>query len=268
MARVKHLDVIVGSIQNLTFYTRKGSEEVFVRTKGGASKSKIKRSPAFVNVRKNNQEFGGCSKMSSQIRQTFSTIAHVADYNLAPALCSLAKNIQKGDIDNPVGERSLYLTKYKEYLIGFEFNKTNRFDSMLRIPLQWKIDRAARQAMVEIPAFASSFGLYLVGNYSLFRIVISLGWATDLAINEHKNGYVPTYPKLIMNYRPKPTAWYSTQASVPEQQLLLDIYDPYIPLLDDDTLILAIAIELGTLDAFGNPTPLKHAGAGKILGIA
>jgi len=32
-------------------------------------------------------------------------------------------------------------------------------------------------------------------------------------------------------------------------------------------MILAVAIEFGVLDAFGNPTPVRGAGAGKILGV-
>ncbi len=34
----------------------------------------------------------------------------------------------------------------------------------------------------------------------------------------------------------------------------------------DDTLVLAIAIEFGTQDAFGNQIPQKGAGAGMVLG--
>ncbi|HET7733246.1 MAG TPA: hypothetical protein VFK73_05340, partial [Paludibacter sp.] len=128
MARVKQFDVITGSISNLSFYTRKGSDQVFVRTKGGATKNQIKRRPEFENVRKNNKEFGGCSKMSREIRSTFSPLAHVADYNLAPVLCSVAKNMQKGDTVNPMGERSIRLSQFKQYLPGMDFNRINRFD--------------------------------------------------------------------------------------------------------------------------------------------
>ena len=141
MARVKNLDQITGSLKNLSFYTRKGSDQIFVRTKGGASKEKIKRSPEFENVRKSNKEFGGCSKMSKQIRLTFFGLEHVADYNLSSVLCSLAKNIQKTDTINPVGERAIRLSLFRAMLQGFNFNTTNRFDSVLRIPLQGSINR-------------------------------------------------------------------------------------------------------------------------------
>lgn len=267
MARVKQLDVITGSIKNLSFYTRKGSDQVFVRTKGGASKEKIKRSPAFEEVRKTNKEFGGCSKLSKEIRSTFTSLAHVADFNLSSVLCSVAKNIQKMDVENAVGERLLQLSAYRHYITGFDFNRANRFDSVLRIPLQWNIDRETQTAVVEIPAFGCSMGLYLPGKYTMFRIAISLGVATDMQLNPQKNGYEHTHPKLTMPYKPAVTDWYSTQATIPEQQLKLDISETPSDFCDTDTLILSIAIEFGELDAFGNPVAMKYGGAGKILGV-
>ncbi len=267
MARVKQLDVITGSLKNLSFYTRKGSDQVFVRTKGGATKDKIMRSPAFEEVRKTNKEFGGCSKMSKEIRSTFTSLAHVADFNLSSVLCSVAKNIQKMDTVNVVGERSLCLSRYPQYLAGFDFNRANRFDSVLRVPLQWNIARETQTALVDIPTFACSMGLYLPRKYSMFRIAISLGVATDMQLNPQRNGYEHTHPKLTMPYKPATTAWYSTQATIPEQQLMLDISETPSDFCDADTLILSIAIEFGELDPFGNPVAMKYGGAGKILGV-
>ena len=275
MARVKQLDQITGSLKNLSFYTRKGSDQIFVRTKGGATKEKIKRNPEFEKVRKNNKEFGGCSKMSKQIRLSFFDLAHVADYNLSSVLCSLAKNIQKADQENPVGERSIRLSGFRALLAGFNFNTNNRFDTLLRVALQSSIHREMQQATVDIPAFACSFGLYLPNgrtpakpDYSLFRITISLGTATDLQLNAQKTGYEAVHSTIGSGYKKTSTPWYSTQASIPEQQLVLNISDPSAIFTDDDTLILTIALEFGTLDAFGNPTPVKGAGAGKILGVS
>jgi hypothetical protein len=267
MARVKQLDVITGSIQNLSFYTRKGSDQVLVRTKGGATRNKIRRNPEFENVRKNNKEFGGCSTMSKQIRLTFHALEHVADYNLSSALCAIAKNIQKADVENPAGERRISLSGYRQILNGFDFNRNNRFDTILRVPLQWNIDRDNQQATVTIPSFACSFGLYMPGNYSLFRLLISLGVASDLQINAQKNGYEAVHPQFSTAFHPQTTSWYSTQATIPDLSLIKDIHGNTTDFGDADTLILSVAIEFGTLDALGNPTPLKHAGAGKILGV-
>ena len=69
-----------------------------------------------------------------------------------------------------------------------------------------------------------------------------------------------------MPYKPATTVWYSTQATIPEQQLTLDISETPSDFCDADTLILSIAIEFGELDAFGNPVAMKYGGAAKILG--
>ena len=269
MARVKQFDVITGSISNLSFYTRKGSDQVFVRTKGGATKSQIKRRPEFANVRKNNKEFGGCSRMSKAIRMAFFGFQHVADYNLAPVLCSLVKNIQKNDLENIWGERSIELSKFKQYLVGFSFNKTNRFDSLLRIPLQWKVDRENVRAVINIPAFACSLGLYMPDKQTLFRISAILGVVTNQRLSDSKYDYEPVHSTIGFDSRMVSTVWYSTNTTVPEQQLelKLNIDSPEIVFNGDDTMVLSVAIEFGALDAFGNPTPIKRAGAGKILGV-
>ena len=266
MAKVKQLDVMTGSIKNLSFYTRQGSDQVYARTKGGASKEKIKNSPAFAAVRKNNKEFGGCSKMSKEIRNTFHALAHVSDYNLSSVLSAIAKTIQKEDTVNPIGERTISLSKYQQCLTGFDFNRNNRFDTLLRIPLSWSIDREMRKAVVRIPSFSGSTALYVRGNYPLFRILISLGDATDMRLNNAKTSYEYVHPKTPHSYRPANTEWYSTQATVPQQELTLEIRDETPDFCNQTTLILSIAIEFGTLDALGRPTPVKYGGAGKILG--
>jgi len=265
MARVKQFDVITGSIANLSFYTRKGSDKVFVRTKGGPSKNKIKRNPEFANVRRNNREFGGCSTMSHNIRYSFYGLHHVADYNLSSTLCSLCKTIQKLDTDGVWGERSIRLSKYRSLLSGFEFNRINRFSSIFRIMPVWNIDRYTQQCIMNIPAFDCSYGLQLPGQYSSFRLVVVLGVVSDLQINASKSRYEPTHGDKIRNFSRAETPWFSTKASIQEQQLIVKIKDLPELFKDDDTLVLSIAIEFGTLDALGNQIPLKNAGAGMIL---
>lgn len=267
MAVVKQFDVITGSIANLSFYTRKGSDKVYVRTKGGASKAKIKRNPEFANVRRNNKEFGGCSKMSKQIRSSFNYLAHVADYNLAPALCSIAKLIQKNDIVSEWGERRIELSKYRTMIQGFEFNRIHRFGSMLRIPLQWEIKRDSVEATVLIPEFGCNYGLYLPANYSLFRISASLGVVTDMQLSDNKHNYEPTHGENAQYFSQKETTWYSTKATVPEQKLTLALTSNVLDIQEDDTLVLTVVLEFGSLNALGNPEALKHAGAGMILGV-
>ena len=269
MARVKQLDQITGNIGKLSFYTRKGSDEIFVRTKGGATKDQIKRRPEFANVRKNNKEFGGCSKMSKAIRMAFFGLHRVADYNLAPVLCSLMKNIQAADTEGAHGERGIYLSKHRQYVAGFNFNRINRFESVLRIPLDWKIDREKASATISIPAFACILGLNMPERYSLFRISATLGAVTDITMDIQKHDYEPLHDTIGLSRQFLSTDWFTRTATVAAQELSfhLDINHPEITYNDSDTLILSVAIEFGELDAFGNPTPVKGGGAGKVLGV-
>jgi len=266
MARVKSLDQITGSLKNLSFYTRKGSDQIFVRTKGGASKEKIKRDPAFEGLRKSNKEFGGCSTMSKNLRLAFYGLEHVADFNLSAKFNSLMKSIQNTDTEHPKGERSIVLTRYKNMLDGFQFNTVHPFNTVLRMPLQWEIDRATQSAKVTVPAFACSFGLNAPGNYALFRLRFCLGAVTDMQLNDRKTKYEPVTGEQGYGFQLGETAWYPTQSSVEAQILELQLKDPFMPGTGNDTLLLVAVIEFGTLDAFGNPTAIRKAGAGMILG--
>ena len=294
MARVKNLDQITGSMQHLSFYTRKGSDTIFVRTKGGPSKEKIKRDPALEGLRRNNREFGGCSSMSKQIRQAFSGLEHVADYNLAPALSSLMKNIQKADDRHETGSRDIRLSAFRYTLAGFDFGRKTRFSSLLRVPLNYTIDREKQAATVLIPSFACSFGLNLNAefmqgaiNSGTFRLTAALGIVTDMQLNSSGTGYEPVHDKLGHGFQTRSTPWFSTQGSVHEQEIQLALLSedlaamservtssdplttpPFVPeFTDADSLVLTVIVEFGTPDAFGNMVPLRGAGGGMVLGV-
>lgn len=287
MARVKNLDQITGSLQHLSFYTRKGSDAIFVRTKGGPSKEKIKRNPEFEGLRRINREFGGCSAMSKQIRQSFGELSHVADYNLSAALNSLMKSIQKTDEQHETGSRDIRLSAYRYTLAGFDFGRKTRFSSLLRVPLSYTIDREKQQATVLIPAFACSFGLNLNADFmqgavhsGMFRFTAALGIVTDMQLNKSGTAYEPVHDKLGHGVLIRSTPWFSTQGSVPEQEIKLalireyaaatdpHIAPPFVPeFTDADSLVLTVAVEFGTPDALGNTVPIRGAGGGMVLGI-
>ena len=307
MARVKNLDQITGNLKNLSFYTRKGSEGIIVRTKGGATKEKIKRDPAFAGLRKANKEFGGCSKMSKQIRMAFYGLGHVADYNLSAVLNRLAKDIQKTDSLHPAGERDIRFSTYRFLLKGFDFSRTTRFASLLRVPLSYSIVRQKQEAVLQIPAFACSFGLNMPDTrtaFSYFRITAALGIVTDMALNPLNQGYEPVHDKLGQGYLTRSTEWYSTAGSVPEQELRLSLLaesatsggvtqqttservtqqttservtlsdpltiaeNPYPIFNDSDSLVLTVVLEFGAPDAFGHIMPVRGVGGGMVLGV-
>lgn len=167
------------------------------------------------------------------------------------------------------GERSIRLSAHKQYLVGFDFNRIVRFDSVLRVPLQWTINRETTLATIIIPAFACSMGLNSPNKYNLFRISAAFGVATDHRLGERKYDYEPVHDTIGLGGKITSGNWFSTQTTVAEQklELQLKLNRPEITFNESDTLILTVAVEFGALDAFGNPTAVRGAGAGKILGV-
>lgn len=276
MARVKNLDQLTGRVGNLSFYSLKGSDKVFVRTKGGPSAYKIKNHESFEPVRRNNREFGGCSSMASLIRQAFASLDHLADYNLSPALTSLAKSIQKGDKEYETGQRRIQLSKYRYVLQGFEFSKQMRFSSLLRVPLHTSLDRDTMSATLHIPAFATDFGLDLDNDFmqaaivaGVFRISVALGLVADMALDGNANRYVPVNERTGYNFNRKVhTDWVSTKGSMMEQDLTVTLGDTDLPggMQEEDTLLMTVAVEFGMPDALGEMMPIRKTGAAVVMG--
>ena len=149
------------------------------------------------------------------------------------------------------------------------FNRITRFDSVIRIPLDCKINREKAAAIVGIPTFACSMGLSMPDKFGLFRISATFAAVTDMVLGAQKYDYEPVHDTIGLNMQFLSTDWFPRTATVPAQELIfhLDIHQPNIIFNDSDTLILCVAIEFGKLDAFGNPTPVKGGGAGKVLGV-
>ncbi len=268
MAKVKNLDQITGNIGKLSFYTRKGSSEIFVRTKGGASKERIKRDPALAGIRRSNKEFGGCSRMSKQMRMAFYGLEHVAEYNLAPALSAVAKSIQKTDTTNAVGERAIRLSGYRFLLNGFDFSRTTRFSSLLRVPPECLVDREAQRATVRIPAFDCSFGLNMpYVAFGQFRLTAALGIVTDMVLNPANQTYEPAHDKLGQGYMRRSTPWYNTRGHVEGAEIELSLTDDGFPAIftDADSLVLTLILEFGSPDLAGNMAPVRGVGGGMIV---
>jgi hypothetical protein len=91
MARVKGIQTIVGGFANASFYTIQGSDQVYVRIKGGPSKRAIKTKPQFEKLRRNNSEWTACSKMGGLIRSSYFEMKHLEDYPVIGSLNALTK---------------------------------------------------------------------------------------------------------------------------------------------------------------------------------
>lgn len=268
MTIVKGFMQLTGSIQGVSFYTLKGSDKVVMRTKGGATKKQIAKSPRFENTRKQNMEFGGCSKFGSKARRAFGGLQRIADYNLTPVLTGMGKNLMKLDTVSEIGRRNLRLSENKEMLEGFNFNRTYPFNTVVRISPLWELDRDTITATVTVPRIHTDIDLLNIQKLPFFRLMVAVGTMSDMAYNETKNEYKALVPDLHGASHTTTGEWQKTQSIIPEQILKVQLSDSLVAELTDDvSVLLSIAVEFGNIGMTDEPVEVKYAGCGKVLAV-
>lgn len=266
MARVKGLMQITGNMKGVSMYTRRGSEEVIIRTKGGPSKYTIKTRESCKALRQNGIEWTGCTKTASAIRRSVEPLLRVADYNVTSALNALCKKIQQLDTEHEHGRRSVLISRHHDMLANFDFNRTNPFERVIRVLPQWTIDRANVSAVVTIPAFDPAKHLVAPNKLPLMRWMVTLGVATDMLVPENLNVYDYAHDLLLGYRREVSSEWNHVKRSLAEQTLTVDLPLVSPVLTADDTLVLSIGVEFGNIGVDGSGEAVKYAGCAKILG--
>jgi hypothetical protein len=243
----------------------KGVDGLVGRTKGGASKEKIKTDPAFVRTRELNAEFGGRATAGGWIARNTWPMKQLADHNVAGPLNALLRPIQKMDTQSVKGQHNIVLSQHPQLLNGFSFNRKNTFDSTVRNPLSFSLDRATLTAQVDIPALLPGINLAANPNYPMYSIVAALGIVPDLFFGAL--GYRPsegyhTGMAAMSVY----TDWYPVMQGSAATTLALKY--PLVMPDDKFSVVLSIGICYGIMLNATTIQQAKHAGAAKILATA
>jgi hypothetical protein len=251
-----------GTLGNVSAYKMKGSDKIILRTKGGASKEKIKSAKEFVNTRRVNAEFGGRSVGSKCVARAMFPLKALADYNLAGPLNSLITHVQKKDTESGFGERNIYFTRLPKLLEGFSLNKKNPFDSMVRNPVSCKLDKGSLSATIDIPALIPGINFFVPpGKHPMYSIVAVLGIVPDIMFTKY--GYKPTASAQSADTA---TDWYPVSKGSPATVLEVNLQGPGFELpLSPFTVMLSIGICFGTVGLNDQVEQVKYAGAAKVL---
>ncbi|MDE3142910.1 MAG: hypothetical protein KGL19_02065 [Bacteroidota bacterium] len=267
MASLKGNMAFTGSLGNLSAYTRKGSNNIILRTKGGASRKVIKTSPKFINTRRVMAEFGGASTTAKNIKLAMTGVTHLDHRLFQSRLHTVCSCIQKLDTASDWGQRSILISRYKNLLEGFNLEMGALFDSIVKHPLHCNINRNDQSASITVPALFPGISLYTPGKFSFFRLIAVLGIVPDMQWDAKFKKYMPVN-RAIESYRAlKITEWFGVSAVCDQQSIDLQITRE-TNISDSDSLILSIGIE------FGNPLttsliqPVNYAGAAKIVMLA
>jgi hypothetical protein len=262
MARFSSPMGFIGTIDKLTAYTMRNTEGIIVRRKGGHSRKKLKTHESFVNVRRNNAEFGGRAKTTSHIRMALVPQKNIADYPFIGELNKLLVTVQHADRESEWGQRNIFLTRQPSLLCGFELNRKNSFSSIVRSPLEYNINRDTGEASVQLPDLLPGINLFIPGAYPFFSIRASLGIIPDMVFTEH--GYKPAVDmKNIGRNIDTTTEWLPSRNGLRKQSLSLQLKE--LPDGNAWTLILAIGIQLAQVGSDGMPTQAKYVGGATVV---
>ena len=266
MARIKGPLQIEGGMGSMSFYNRRGSDKIIVRTKGGASKQVIKNSPKFENFRLQQEEWKGCTAFASRLRYAFGGLHRVADYNLTPALNAFAKNLQKTDEISETGKRNIRFSAFRFTLDGFSFNRNYPFNTVLRVAPVVEIKREKLSAVVSVPRINTGVDLLNIQKLPYFRLTVSIGAVSDLVHDGLSNSYPAANQRLHGLCSTHETGWFPSTGIYPETGLEVQLPENMMPYLTDEiTLVVSMAIEFGQVGFTGLPQEVKYAGCGKVL---
>ena len=269
MAIVKGPIQLSGSLSNITFYTRRGSDQVIARTKGGASGDKIKRLPQYEGMRLQQKEWSGVTKLASAIRYTFGGLHRLADYNLTSVLNGLANKMQKADTTTDKGKRPVRLSQFRQALDGFNFNRNYPINTVLKVSTNFELNRETLSASVTVPRINTAIDLQNIQRLPYFRISVALGVVSDMIYDEKLMDYLPTVPGLHGAAETSNSSWFSANSIVDSQTIAVQLSDRQIDMLTDDvSVVLSLAVEFGMVGFNLEPVEVKYAGCGKVLKVS
>ena len=244
-------------------FTARNSNKLIVRSKGGASASKIKNDDSFERTRLQMTEFGGCSTAARMMREAMLTVKDLSNLSLHGQFVKMVSRIREMDT-NPVGQRSIIYSRGSFLINGFSINKDVTFDTVISSPVAFQIDRNTHTAVVTLPQIIPGMNFNSSWTYPYYRFKINLGIIRDM-IFEDKKGYQPILGDSKEYTATLDTAWSETKNKQIGQEIGLHIENPVFD--ESCHLLLSIGIEFGTVE-YGKIKAIKHAGCGKILSMA
>ncbi|MBT1708155.1 hypothetical protein KK062_07970 [Fulvivirgaceae bacterium PWU5] len=256
-----------GKLDMLSAYRMRGVDKIVVRRKGGPSGEKVKTSPSFENTRRTMSEFGGCSRHGSYVRMAMHQLRRLSDYNFGSDINSIMRQVQLRDGTSEWGRRSITLSEHTRLLEGFStMYKAPSFDSIVRTPVYYTMDRANRSARIEIAELIRDINYFPQNNHAMFRLTVTLGIVPDVTFDVAAKEYLPptwydpSYYSIDIS-----TGWNPSLEGM--ESTVLELAMNALPPDNRWTLMLSIGIEYGAFREGGKIDEVKRFGSAKILAL-
>jgi hypothetical protein len=264
MAKLKGGLPFKGSLDNISVYTRWDMDTPIVRIKGGPSKQKIKKDPAFALTRRYQGEFGSRSKQGGNINKVLYPIKPVLGINVVSAFGTMVQPAQEHDKVSHLGQRSILLSQVPELLNGVNLNKRNPFETILSTPLSCTGSREDLKVSVKLPAINPGFNFHPIGTFPVYRLIVVAGIVPDYHYDPLK-GYCHYYDLGVSLPEVDYGEWTSVREAAASRTVELTL--PHNLEREDHCLLVAAGISFGLVRAASNFEAVRGAGCGKVIGV-
>jgi hypothetical protein len=252
-----------GTLNNLTAYKIRGSEKVYLRTKGGPTSQMVKESDQFSNVRRNNSEFGGRFAAIPSITPIIRPLKHIADHSWSSSLATLLKPTHELDTVSEWGKRNILLSLKPQLLQGYNLNRKFVLESIIRPGFSYTLDRNKMQAHIQLPALVPGDNLFIPPSFDWYRITAVLGIVPDHLYAEPE--YQPADGLTDLPVASTQSTWMAAKEGSANIEWELNL--PPVASSSFSLLLLA-GISFGKVKGIDLIEPVKYVGGAKIIGMA
>ncbi|MFI5154245.1 MAG: hypothetical protein ACHQET_12975 [Chitinophagales bacterium] len=252
-----------GNISNISAYTMRGHDKIILRSKGGASKRKIKTAESFEATRRLNDEWKGVTKASTSIRLGLWPLKALADYNISGPLNALVKKIQSLDSVNRKGERAILFSKQPEFLSSFNYNRQTLFDTVIRQPFSVDINKSDGICELTVPALQPAINFFPNPRHAYYQIVLAFAAISDYEWHQSSRDYFPVSSNLPQ-YEQIYTPWMQTNRPGPSSVYRFAPSGAFT-VGKDMILLLGAGVQYGIPGMDGSIQPAPYAGVARII---
>lgn len=216
-----------GTIGDIRHFKIKGLTGYYAGMKGGPTANQIKNAPEFARTRENMTEFGGSAKIAKSLRSGLSkALFGIADPYVTGRLTAVMKRINLEDNTGVRGSRSIHVSKHKDYLKGFEFNKNAPLRTIFSMPMMSFTKNLDGDIELTIQPFSAQSDVLSPSGATHFRILLAVVALSDFEYNPNTKSYEPTNPESNEANGLGYSDYLSVTAEIPATEVLSTIdYD-------------------------------------------
>jgi len=264
MGTLKGPILFTGSVGGIRCYYDKALKRWIISTKGGQSKELVKKSPALKLQRENMNEFKICSHWASQLQRSLGSIVHLHKGYYFPKIVKLGETINKHDLINEHGIRSLESSKASRLLLGINFNAFHPFDEVFSFPYKVLFSDNKKTVTLKLMGLNSKTHINWFESYASYRITLVIAQVSDYVWNKKEKMYKPVIENIMALSESAHSEWLASGTFSTDIILEASFAEPALQ-IPGTTVVVALGIEFSKTKVSPNETKTYGIGTMKII---